>query len=63
MMEALARGIPGGRVTFGGPPSGAEPFAVWGQEWLALRVIPRAVREGRPFWNLHNGFCWPARGG
>jgi hypothetical protein len=61
-MRALARGIGHSRVIVGEPPAGPAPFAVWGQEWLALRIIPRAAREGRPFWHIDNGFYLPARG-
>jgi hypothetical protein len=63
IMEALALGVPGGRVTEGEPPVGRAPFAVWGQEWLALRIIPGAQAAGRPFWHIDNGFYLPARGG
>jgi hypothetical protein len=41
LMIALARGIPGARVTLGAPPASPAPFAVWGQE------SPK--RSGRPF--------------
>jgi hypothetical protein len=62
MMEGLARGIPGDRVTVGVPAAGRAPFAVWGQEWLALRVLPDAIAASRPFWHLDNGFHRPAGG-
>jgi hypothetical protein len=62
IMEALAAGC-NGEVCIGDPPAGAEPFAVWGQEWLALRIIPRALKSGRPFWHIDNGFFLPANGG
>ena len=62
MMEGLARGIPGAQETLGAPPASPAPFAVWGQEWLALRVLPDALAASRPFWHLHNGFYRRARG-
>ena len=52
MMEGLARGIPGAQETLGAPPASPAPFAVWGQEWLTLRIVPRAMREGLPW---HSG--------
>jgi hypothetical protein len=33
----------GPRVTLGAPPASPAPFAIWGQEWLALRVLPDAL--------------------
>lgn len=46
-----------------GPPSDdGEPFVVWGQEWLAERILPAAIRSGRPFWHIDNGFWEPGRG-
>lgn len=63
MMSALAAGI--GReakVVVGEPPDDGNPFVVWGQEWLTLRTVPEAVRRGRPFWTLDNGYWNPARG-
>jgi hypothetical protein len=64
MMEALARGCPGPhRVITGAPPDDGEPFVVWGQEWLTLRIVPAAVQQHRPFWTIDNGYWNPARGG
>jgi len=63
MMSALAAGI--GReakVMLGEPPDDMSPFVVWGQEWLTLRTVPEAIRRGRPFWTLDNGYWNPARG-
>src|SRR5215831_17570862 len=62
IMNALERGIPGGKICLGEAPIGRAPVVIWGQEWDALRVIPRAVAEGRPWWNIDNGFIWPAGG-
>lgn len=61
IMVALARGT-GGRLHMGSPPPGLDPFAVWGQAWLTLRVLPGAIEAGRPFWHVDNGFHEPARG-
>jgi hypothetical protein len=63
MMAALAGGI--GRdanIVYGAPPDDGNPFVVWGQEWLTMRIVPEAVRRGRPFWTLDNGYWNPARG-
>lgn len=62
LMVALAAGLPKARIILGDPPAGTDPFVVWGQDWLALRIIPRAVRDRRPFWHIDNGFHLPARG-
>jgi hypothetical protein len=61
IMVQLSRGT-GGRLTLGSPPPGPDPFAVWGQAWLALRAIPPAIDAGRPFWQIDNGFYRPAGG-
>lgn len=65
IMEALNAGF--GRneerkVVVGPPPNDEHPFVVWGQEWTAMEVIPKATRSGRPFWHIDNGFWNPARG-
>lgn len=64
LMRALSRGL--GRephqVIFGEPPDDEHPFMVWGQEWLTLRIVPQAVRAGRPFWCIDNGYWHPGRG-
>lgn len=63
IMSALMAGSAGeGRLVDGEPPDDGNPFVVWGQEWLALRIIPRAVASGRPFWHIDNGFWQPGRG-
>jgi hypothetical protein len=64
MMEALAAGFGAEprRIVKGEPPEDDAPFVVWGQEWLALRIIPAAVRKRRPFWQIDNGYWNPARG-
>lgn len=65
MMRALSRGLAGEpyRIITGAPPDDQHPFVVWGQEWLTLRIVPRAVARGRPFWTIDNGYWQPARGG
>lgn len=66
MMTALAAGAAAlgepHRVVLGEPPDDGAPFALWGQEWLALRTLPQAFASGRPFWHIDNGFWDPARG-
>lgn len=63
MMSALAAGI--GReakIILDVPPDDEHPFVAWGQEWTTLRTVPEAIRRGRPFWTLDNGYWQPARG-
>ena len=63
LMSALAGGI--GRdahVVLGEPPDDGAPFVVWGQEWLTMRTVPEAVRRGRAFWTIDNGYWQPGRG-
>ncbi len=64
-MEALSAGFKGRQreVIIGEAPEDRHPFVIWGQEWLALRIIPKAYRSGRPFWHIDNGFWNPGRGG
>lgn len=63
IMQALAKGCPGEhRIITGEPPADEHPFVVWGQEWLTLRIVPEAVRQGRPWWGIDNGYWAPARG-
>lgn len=64
IMRALARGIGrhDARVVIGEPPDDGNPFVVWGQEWLTLRIVPQAIASGRPFWHIDNGFWQPGRG-
>lgn len=62
IMQALAAGWPGGRVCNGSPPNDGNPFVVWGQKWTALQIIPPALKIGRPFFQIDNGFTDPARG-
>jgi hypothetical protein len=62
IMEAVAAGF-GGRICCGEPPDDGEMFIVWGQRWTALQAIPKAIRQGRPYLQLDNGFTNPARGG
>lgn len=50
------------QMVLGLPPNDEFPFVVWGQEWTALEAIPEAIKVGRPFWHIDNGFWNPARG-
>lgn len=50
-------------IVTGAPPDDGKPFIVWGQRWLGERLIPEAIRTGRPFWHIDNGFWNSARGG
>lgn len=50
------------RICDGAPPDDGSPFAIWGQLLLTLDVLPPAIRAGRPFWHIDNGFWSPARG-
>jgi hypothetical protein len=51
------------QMTQDDPPDDGNPFVVWGQLYSALRLIPQALKTGRPFWQLDNGFWQPGRGG
>lgn len=62
LMRSLMRGWPGASVVLGAPPDDGQPFVVWGQEWLTLDIVPPAVRSGRPFFHIDNGYWRPARG-
>lgn len=62
IMTALSVGFPDAKIVRGEPPRSDEPFAVWGQAWLTLRILPQAVKQNRPFWHVDNGFIRPARG-
>jgi len=61
-MEALAKGWPDSKVRVGPPPDDGQPFIVWGQIWLAEQIIPKALKQGRKFWQIDNGFYKSARG-
>ncbi len=65
MMRSLSRGLGNQphQVIVGEPQDDEHPFVVWGQEWLTSRIVPPAVRSGRPFWVIDNGYWQPARGG
>lgn len=62
LMESLQQGGIGASRITGAPPADGEPFAVWGQRWLAAEIIPAAYAERRPFWHLDNGYYDPAGG-
>lgn len=62
IMAPLARGWPGAAMITGAPPEPTAPFVVWGQIWLAEQIIPAALRAGRPFYQIDNGFYRSARG-
>lgn len=62
IMEALAAGTPGAKVISGEPPDDGQPFVVWGHVWPAHKIIPEALKSGRPFWYVDNGYIDPAKG-
>lgn len=62
IMEALAHGWPDAKIVTGPPPEDGKPFIVWGQIWLAEEIIPRALKQGRKFFQIDNGFYKSARG-
>lgn len=63
LMEALHKGSPDNtRLIEGPPPNDGNPFVVWGQLWTALEIIPHALRTGRPFWHIDNGYYRSAGG-
>lgn len=43
----------------GPPPEDDQPFATWGQLWLTMDLLPRALSTGRAFWHVDNGY-WSA---
>jgi hypothetical protein len=61
-MRALECGWPGGRFHIGAPPPGDDPFICYGQLWGADRWIPPALKAGRRFWQIDNGFYKSAKG-
>lgn len=61
IMEAMAEGF-SGKLCDGEPPNDGEMFVVWGQLWTALKAIPKALAQGRPFIHIDNGYVQPARG-
>lgn len=61
IMNAMAQGF-NGKTCLGEPPDDGEMFVVWGQLWTALKVIPQAIKQGRPFLHIDNGYVQPARG-
>jgi hypothetical protein len=62
IMQAMAEGF-GGEVIIGPPPDDGSPFAIWGQQWMTLDLLPRAIREKRPFLHIDNGYINSAKGG
>jgi hypothetical protein len=62
IMEALAQGWPDARIISGAVPADGKPFAVWGQEFTAARLLPEAIRIGRPCWHIDNGYWLSAKG-
>ena len=62
IMRALAAGIPDAKVITGEPPDDGQPFAVWGHVFPAHKIVPAALKSGRPFWYVDNGFIQPAKG-
>lgn len=63
ILSAFAESVPGKPMFIvGPPPDDGQPFAVWGQDWTAREAIPKAVKSGRAFWHLDNGFIKSAQG-
>lgn len=62
LMQALSAGWPGSKTILGAPPPGKRPFAVSQQRWLAVDLIPEALKVGRPFYHMDNGYIAPGRG-
>lgn len=63
VMEAFAEGCPGARVIVGPPPDDGAPIVLWGQRWLVERVLPQAIRSGREWWLIDNGYYLASRNG
>lgn len=63
IMSALAQGWgEPAQVVVGAPPDNNEPFVIWGHLWMALKIIPDAIKRKRPFWFIDNGYWQPAQG-
>lgn len=62
LMQHIHHGMPNSKILVGAPPHDMKPFMIWGQVWLTLDVLPRAIREGRAFWHIDNGYVHPAKG-
>lgn len=63
VMEALCKGWgEPAKCIVGDPPDDGNPFAIYGQVWGAERLLPVAIRTGRPWWYIDNGFWRPGRG-
>lgn len=57
VMQALAMGWgEHARLIEGRPPDDGQPFACWGQIYQTLDIVPPAVKSGRPFWHVDNGY-------
>src|SRR5262245_23248694 len=63
LMEAVQDGWPGVATVIGAPPEDGRPFFCWGQMWLTLSLVPRAIKIGRPFWQIDNGPVFPPLNG
>lgn len=50
------------QIVRGAPPDDGRPFAVWGHLWLAIDIIPPAIKARRPFWFIDNGYWKSAAG-
>lgn len=64
-MEAIARGWGErpARIVVDYPPNKLqEPFIIWGHLWHAEKLIPVAMRDGRQWWFIDNGWFMPAKG-
>ena len=64
LMEAIARGWGErtARIVVDYPPNDYEPFILWGHLWHAEKLIPPAIKSGRPRWFIDNGWFMPAKG-
>lgn len=60
---AAGWGEPPSTLIHSAPPDDGEPVAVWGQIYLAEKVIPKFIAQNRPFWQVDNGYWLPARNG
>lgn len=56
--QCLAKGIGTHNATvhLGHLPNDDDPFIAIGQMWEVERYVPAAVRNGRPFWLIDNGY-------
>lgn len=62
IVGSFARGIPGSKLLTSTFDDDASCNVVYGQIWSALHLIPDAIRSGKPYFHLDNGWVRPGKG-